>query len=1450
MLLRPRAAAAAALLLWAAAADTATGGGRRKGSVAAALPEPSPGSQPAQQSPDGSARGAATRRRRLRRAQQRIEAAAGAADANASAATEALGSAHTPQPTPSPPPPPPPRRPPPPHTLLEVQADPAPAAETARGTQHRPPPPPLRSPPPPPPPPPPHPWPPPPARQQVALRGAAAHTEAPPPTPPPAAVQPRPASGGTLLRVARTVPNGTAGAGTPQPAAGAAAAQHGAAPPYSPPPRRLPPPGPGRPPPPPPPPPLPPSPPPPPPTPPPVHRPPPPPDGSLSARVSSVVSELRKKAEEIVGGIANRTAEDLVRHAPREQHHAPVHAPAEAPAEHPLAPAEAPAAAPTPTKPNPPPPPPPPPPPHPWPPPPARQQVALRGAAAHTEAPPPTPPPAAVQPRPASGGTLLRVARTVPNGTAGAGTPQPAAGAAAAQHGAAPPYSPPPRRLPPPGPGRPPPPPPPPPLPPSPPPPPPTPPPVHRPPPPPDGSLSARVSSVVSELRKKAEEIVGGIANRTAEDLVRHAPREQHHAPVHAPAEAPAEHPLAPAEAPAAAPTPTKPNPPPPPPPPPPGPPTASPTQQGIAAMELAMAEQGVTDACNAASGLAAEVSLVGDRAAARAQRAIEWTKTDAAELARQSAAVRSTLERLARRVAWWPTALRSMLIGASGENALDEALVAASKAENSAERLAHRAAAVGPRVGRAVVAELRGLRSSVASLRQGLDRARAKVAGAAWARAGELRERDRTVAQHVALVQRVTEQLRKIKREEKLKTLLEAVERRRFAINYETGELKLLAVPKQAEEAAPREKLVLSPLRVEAAAPAAMPPVETVPAERELAAGTGATDAQAPVAEDKQGGLSERIAAARRASDPAVLHLEVPLMRDVAVVFVVVAIGSFLSAVLGLPQAPGLMLSGMLVGPSSPLWPGGFIGHVNEVETLSYMGPVFILFRTGVAYAARPPAKHSFEGARWLTAAILTYFIATFAVSAYVALRPEVRVATSVIEASMFAAGITLSSTSAVLGSVLQARAVHTAWGQLLTELVAMQDIIIVPLLSVPAALGTVLVEHHGNPRALFQKLALDATLMVLLATALVCGLPLCRRLNVDRFTNAVESHAGLVVVGFALAITYVFVQLDLAVGTGAVVSGFAYSRAGPDAAKRADAPLEILASLFGSLYLTCLGMVLSPVFLANNFGAVLGHAAFVYGTKTLCALGFLRLLGFGSGACAAGGLTLGQVSVVSLFFTYYTQQFGLISRRLHLLTLSSTALLLALSPFFSAIIARINQGLISTPPSRPAWCLCCCRWRLRLLKDGSDDPEAGESDEELGDTHTTESRPSPGSHRRKDAADTRRRSGSRPLSRDRSSAQSLRQNGSTPVSPRWHSPTRVWVEGGDPPGSSADAALGFTPQLETSIAANVPPHLSAAVRGSPKLISRAVVPDSGGGHNLGAASVAAAAVQHQPHR
>lgn len=337
-----------------------------------------------------------------------------------------------------------------------------------------------------------------------------------------------------------------------------------------------------------------------------------------------------------------------------------------------------------------------------------------------------------------------------------------------------------------------------------------------------------------------------------------------------------------------------------------------------------------------------------------------------------------------------------------------------------------------------------------------------------------------------------------------------------------------------------------------------------------------------------------------------------------------------------------------------------------------------------------------------------LCYFVSVFVLAFAVSVRV---LGSSVGEATMFAAGVTLSDTGRVREALEESDSRALPIGKALVEVLPFQDLLLGPVLAVP----TVLHHHlssHGLSFQLLRMVMLDAvwlSVIVFLPRILIPAV--IRRLTSSRHTakgkRAVPSELlTIVVISYSLGMALMSEWMSLSYSFGALVSGVLWARVnqdlGPENAenvRRAEHVVQTLASLFGSLYMACLGMIVSPDFMFNHARPILLLILFVVLLKTgMATLVLRKCLGFPLPVALAGGASLGHLSITALFFTGRAQEFGLMSREMHLTTLSAIFLMMALTPV-DALVMRRARRLALKPGLACLSCadlldtsLCCC--------------------------------------------------------------------------------------------------------------------------------------------------------------
>uniref|UniRef100_A0A7S2WDJ5 Cation/H+ exchanger transmembrane domain-containing protein n=1 Tax=Rhizochromulina marina TaxID=1034831 RepID=A0A7S2WDJ5_9STRA len=400
--------------------------------------------------------------------------------------------------------------------------------------------------------------------------------------------------------------------------------------------------------------------------------------------------------------------------------------------------------------------------------------------------------------------------------------------------------------------------------------------------------------------------------------------------------------------------------------------------------------------------------------------------------------------------------------------------------------------------------------------------------------------------------------------------------------------------------------------------------------------------------------------------TDPALLHLDVALLRDMVCLSLAAAIGGLLAASIDLPHSLGFILGGMLVGPSCM----SLITRVVQTETLAQFGSIFMLFGHGLMYShcyrSSPlPTEYRTN----VTGGCI--YLACFYASC-LALVSFSGLTQGWVEGSTVAFALTLSSTSVVMETLSQTKLRDCPYGRMVMEMLAVQDLFVAPLLALPAVLSRG--KNKGVSTATVLLLAIVYSIM-LIAIVLIARqiMPQCmqmlsspgRSLNPSLFTMAVTSYC--------LGLSLVCEWFDLSHEAGALIAGLVLVDS-PHAQRTAQA-IEPLASLFGGIYLASLGMIMSPVFLLDHLGPVMAYVAVIYLLKVLVITRVVRGLRFAAAAAMSTGVIMAQISEVSLFFIARAHQLGLVSRKNYLTVLAVTVTLLAVTPLASAVVTRVDR-------------------------------------------------------------------------------------------------------------------------------------------------------------------------------
>lgn len=389
----------------------------------------------------------------------------------------------------------------------------------------------------------------------------------------------------------------------------------------------------------------------------------------------------------------------------------------------------------------------------------------------------------------------------------------------------------------------------------------------------------------------------------------------------------------------------------------------------------------------------------------------------------------------------------------------------------------------------------------------------------------------------------------------------------------------------------------------------------------------------------------------------------EFPILINITLSVAIAFAGGFLARLLKLPTMIGYLLAGVVIGPFTP----GFIGDVATIQHLAELGVIFLLFGVGLHFSVRDLWE---VRAIAIPGAVLQLVVIT-------AITILLTHLWGWSTASGFLLGVALAiaSTVVMVRNLMDQGLLNTKAGQIAMGWLVLEDLITVLILVVLPALTT------STPGPIWQtaglallKTAAFALLMLVAGTRVIPWF--LKRLAYFRSRELFILAIVVITVGTAIAASELF-GVSLALGAflaGVVVSESALSH-------QVEAEVLPFRETFGVLFFVSVGMLVNPMSLLSQAGAVLAVVAVIVVGKFLLTLLFglvvpqpahtMLIVAAGRSQIGEFSFILGQAAVAAMLMTQ--EQYSLI--------LAGAIISITLNPFLFRTIPWIEARLRALP-------------------------------------------------------------------------------------------------------------------------------------------------------------------------
>jgi CPA2 family monovalent cation:H+ antiporter-2 len=388
---------------------------------------------------------------------------------------------------------------------------------------------------------------------------------------------------------------------------------------------------------------------------------------------------------------------------------------------------------------------------------------------------------------------------------------------------------------------------------------------------------------------------------------------------------------------------------------------------------------------------------------------------------------------------------------------------------------------------------------------------------------------------------------------------------------------------------------------------------------------------------------------------------MELPLLKDIIILFGLAIIVILLCHRLKLPVIVGFFVTGIIAGPSGL----SIVKALTEVQILAEIGIVLLLFTIGMEFSFRSLwsiKKALFAGG---TLQVLLTTLAGFTL----ALEMGQGIGSSLFIGFL----ISLSSTAIVLKLLQERNEISSPHGSTTLAILIFQDIIVIPMMLFTPILAGNNSGLAGSPLILIVKVIFIIVIVFISARWIVPQI----LYQVARTRNREVFLLSIVVICFLVA--WVTSKIGLSIALGAFLAGLIISES--EYSLQALGNILPFRDIFTSLFFVSIGMLVNIEIALQQPLLVILLSLAVLTLKTIIAGGVTIMLGLPLRTGILVGFALSQIGEFSFILSQTGLGYGLLSDSNYQIFLSVSILTMALAPFLVNLAPHVADFICRLP-------------------------------------------------------------------------------------------------------------------------------------------------------------------------
>ncbi|MDQ1283139.1 MAG: monovalent cation:H+ antiporter-2, family [Euryarchaeota archaeon] len=391
---------------------------------------------------------------------------------------------------------------------------------------------------------------------------------------------------------------------------------------------------------------------------------------------------------------------------------------------------------------------------------------------------------------------------------------------------------------------------------------------------------------------------------------------------------------------------------------------------------------------------------------------------------------------------------------------------------------------------------------------------------------------------------------------------------------------------------------------------------------------------------------------------------MEMPLLGDIAVIFVLSVLVLFIFHKIKAPTIVGFLVTGVLAGPQGM----GLIQAVDQVEVLSEIGVILLLFTIGLEVSLKDLMKIKKYVLVGGSLQVSLTILAVYAIMRFM----DYPAGTSILLGFL----VSLSSTAIVLRIIQSKDELYTPQGRTILGILIFQDIAIVPLMLATPLLPGAIGDTTDSSLAIIAR-GLGLIVLVIISAKWIVPTTLY---HIARIGD--RELFLLSLVGICFAVAWITSLAGLSLGLGAFLAGLTISES--QYSHQAFGSVLPLRDAFTSFFFVSIGMLLDVNFLMQNPQYILLLASGVMLLKALIAGTVIAFLGLPLRITILVGLALSQIGEFSFVLSKVGLEYALLSKDIYQIFLDVAVLTMAATSFIISISPKIADAATRLPRSR----------------------------------------------------------------------------------------------------------------------------------------------------------------------